>query len=132
MLLFHFRVLLTYFNVYLSNFECNCGAFLSTQGKEPLLQDHKILLLEAAPKQDHMKKAPTNYSNRVSSITPGSSEILQGTFKPDILSKIIFLFCEYFYHALPGCGTQAQSRISQNLESGNYIIVRGTLHQVIR
>ena len=47
-------------------------------GKEPAFQQHKILVLEAAPKMDPMNLAPEKYSNRVSSITPGTKQLLEG------------------------------------------------------
>jgi len=46
-----------------------------SQGLEKTLDDHKILLLEAAP--DKTEEIPPVYSNRVSSITPGSKKLLE-------------------------------------------------------
>ena len=48
---------------------------LSLQGLERALDDHKILLLEAAPDRSHSPSSV--YSNRVSSITPGSKKLLE-------------------------------------------------------
>eukprot|EP00112_Aurelia_sp_Birch-Aquarium-sp1_P025350 Seg839.8 transcript_id=Seg839.8/GoldUCD/mRNA.D3Y31 product="Ubiquinone biosynthesis monooxygenase COQ6 mitochondrial" protein_id=Seg839.8/GoldUCD/D3Y31 len=52
-------------------------ALACSLGKEPVLQQHKILVLEAAPKMDPMNLAPEKYSNRVSSITPGTKRLLE-------------------------------------------------------
>lgn len=46
-----------------------------SQGLEKSLDDHKILLLEAAP--DRPQKITSVYSNRVSNITPGSKRLLE-------------------------------------------------------
>ena len=51
-----------------------CLKFL---GKDPVFQDHKILVLEAAPTMELLKHAPERYSNRVSSITPGTKRLLE-------------------------------------------------------
>ena len=49
------------------------------QGLERTLDDHKILLLEAAP--DKAESITSIYSNRVSSITPGSKKLLESKLK---------------------------------------------------
>ena len=49
--------------------------FFFPQGLEKSLDDHKILLLEAAP--DRPQKITSVYSNRVSNITPGSKRLLE-------------------------------------------------------
>ncbi|XP_065063236.1 ubiquinone biosynthesis monooxygenase COQ6, mitochondrial-like [Rhopilema esculentum] len=46
-------------------------------GKDPVFQDHKILVLEAAPSMELLKHAPERYSNRVSAITPGTKGLLE-------------------------------------------------------
>eukprot|EP00794_Sanderia_malayensis_P020125 gene20125-22097_t len=46
-------------------------------GKEPMLQDQKVLLLEGAPKQVSLGQTLKEYSNRVSSVTPGTRKLLE-------------------------------------------------------
>ena len=49
------------------------------QGLQRTLDDHKILLLDAAP--DKAENITSIYSNRVSSITPGSKKLLESKLK---------------------------------------------------
>lgn len=49
--------------------------FVFSPGLDRTLEDHKILLLEAAP--DKPQNISSSYSNRVSSITPGSKKLLE-------------------------------------------------------
>ena len=61
--------------------------FFAPQGLEKSLDDHKILLLEAAP--DRPQKITSVYSNRVSNITPGSKRVLESKcYLMIILGKI--------------------------------------------
>ena len=50
------------------------------------MDDHKILLLEAAP--DKTEEITSVYSNRVSNITPGSQKLLESKPKLDAVSFI--------------------------------------------
>lgn len=47
-----------------------------TTGVDAVLQDKKVLVLEAGP-QVKLKKIPELYSNRVSTISPGSKKLLE-------------------------------------------------------
>ena len=69
--------------------------YLSFQtGKDPALQNHRMLVLEAAPKGNPMTCAPEEYSNRVSSITPGTRKLLEGKlFSPSSTPTIKSLSC---------------------------------------
>ena len=50
-----------------------------SRGLERSLDDHKILLLEAAP--DKPQNINSAYSNRVSNITPGSKKLLESKMR---------------------------------------------------
>ena len=64
--------------------------FFFLQGLERTLDDHKILLLEAAP--DKPQNITSAYSNRVSNITPGSKKLLESKmFNIGVLSTFIVI-----------------------------------------
>lgn len=56
--------------------------FAFLQGLERTLDDHKILLLEAAPEKT--EDVTSVYSNRVSNITPGSKKLLESESKLEV------------------------------------------------
>uniref|UniRef100_A0A8C7PEN5 Uncharacterized protein n=1 Tax=Oncorhynchus mykiss TaxID=8022 RepID=A0A8C7PEN5_ONCMY len=63
------------FFLYINQFH-RSSLFLT--GTDPSLEGKKILLLEAGNKKV-MDKIPDAYSTRVSSISPGSANLLSGT-----------------------------------------------------
>jgi len=72
-------------------------------GREPILQHHRILVVEAAPKIEPMVHAPHLYSNRVSAITPGTKKLLD---EIDAWSRIKNLRHKSFskMHVWDACG----------------------------
>ena len=67
-------------------------------GKEPILQHHRLLVLEAAPKIEPMVHAPQRYSNRVSAITPGTKKLLDGSYCEYLV--VVFNIALLFIHHL--------------------------------
>lgn len=60
-----------------------------TSGKNPLMRDKRVLLLESAAERQYTQ--PETYSNRVSALSPASKKLLQGMFNTLVLTVKVLL-----------------------------------------